>query len=47
VDLSYPGIKNLLSEKFPELEKFLFQNYRLLQKLGGIEIYQWTGPAGP
>jgi hypothetical protein len=44
VDLSYPSIRNLLHEKFPELEKFLAQNYRPLRKIGDIEIYQWAGP---
>ena len=42
VDLTYPSMNNLLTEKFPELLKFLKQNYRPIKKIGEIEIYEWA-----
>lgn len=40
VDLSRPTVKTALSEQFPELNRFLDQNYRLIQKIGLTEIYE-------
>ena len=41
VGLSSPSMKTAISEKFPDLEKFLRQNYRLTDKIGTVEIYEF------
>jgi len=39
-NLEYPSLKRALKEKFPELQNFLNQNYKLKTKLGEIEVYE-------
>jgi hypothetical protein len=34
-------MKTAISEKFPELDKFLSQNYRLIDRVGTVEIYEF------
>jgi len=41
VGLSSSSLKTAISEKFLELDKFLRQNYRLADKIGSVEIYEF------
>lgn len=40
VDLTEPTVKTELEEQFPELNQFLQENYRLIQRIGLTEIYE-------
>lgn len=41
VSLSVPFVRQALIEKFPELVEFLKKNYKLRQKFGTVEIYEY------
>ncbi len=38
------GLKQALRDQFPELQKFLLDNYKLIAREGVIEIYELKGP---
>jgi len=42
-NLKNPSLKQAMSEQFPELEKFLKDNYQLLRKNSLIEVYVYFG----
>jgi hypothetical protein len=44
VHMASPGLKQALRDQFPELQKFLLDNYKLIAREGGIEIYELKEP---